>query len=224
MRTVGGIRIPPAVLSFEALCIFELICPIFAIRNLAEMKMNFIEIVVAFMVIFALIDILGSIPLILEIKNKNGEFHSARVTFVAFLIMMAFLLAGEPLPGIFKVDISSFAIAGSFILLFLALEMILGIEFFKQDAPGGGLIVPIAFPLVAGAGFITSLLSLKAEYATINISIALVTNMIIVYIVLRSTRPVEKILGQTGLHILKKVFRYLPPGHSHQVVYHQYRY
>ena len=165
-----------------------------------------IEIVAAFMVLFAVIDIFGSIPLILEIKNKSGEIHAARATLVAFLIMLAFLLVGEPLLGIFGVDISSFAIAGSFILLFLALEMILGIEFFKQDAPGGGSIVPVAFPLVAGAGSITSLLSLKAEYATINISMALVANMIIVYFVLRSTGLVEKIMGQTGLHILKKVF------------------
>jgi len=170
------------------------------------MNIDFIEIVAAFMVLFAVIDIFGSIPLILEIKNKSGEIHPARATLVAFFIMVAFLLAGEPLLGIFGVDISSFAIAGSFILLFLALEMILGIEFFRQDAAGGGSIVPIAFPLIAGAGSITSLLSLKAEYATINISIALVVNMFIVYIVLRSTRFVEKILGQTGLLILKKVF------------------
>jgi len=170
------------------------------------MNINFLEIVAAFMVLFAVIDIFGSIPLILEIKNKTGEIFAGKATIVAFFIMLAFLLIGEPLLGIFGVDISSFAIAGSFILLFLALEMILGIEFFKQDSPGGGSIVPIAFPLIAGAGSITSLLSLKAEYATINISIALVANMIIVYFVLKTTRLVEKILGQTGLHLLKKVF------------------
>ena len=170
------------------------------------MNIHFLEIIAAFMVLFAVIDIFGSIPVILEIKSKSGEIYAGKATIVAFLIMLAFLLIGEPLLGIFGVDISSFAIAGSFILLFLALEMILGIEFFKQDSPGGGSIVPIAFPLIAGAGSITSLLSLKAEYATINISIALVANMIIVYIVLRSTRLVERILGQTGLHLLKKVF------------------
>jgi len=124
----------------------------------------------------------------------------------AFGIMYAFLFIGEPLLNIFGVDISSFAIAGSFILLFLALEMVLGIQFFKNDSPGGGSIVPLAFPIIAGAGSITSILSLRAEYATVNIAIALLLNMILVYIVLRATRVFERILGKTGLHILKKVF------------------
>ena len=129
-----------------------------------------------------------------------------KVALVAFLIMVAFLLIGEPLLGVFGVDISSFAIAGSFILLFLALEMILGIQLFKNDGPESGAIVPIAFPIIAGAGSITTLLSLKAEYALINIAIALVANIILVYIVLKSTRLFEKLLGPTGLHILRKIF------------------
>ena len=174
--------------------------------NYVVMNFNLLESVAAFMVLFAVIDIFGSIPLILDIKSKSGAVEAGKATIVAFLIMVAFLLIGEPLLSIFGVDISSFAIAGSFILLFLALEMILGIEFFKHDSPSGGTIVPIAFPLIAGAGSITSLLSLKAEYATINISIALVANMIIVYLVLKATRFFEKALGPTGIHIIKKVF------------------
>lgn len=164
------------------------------------------EIFASFMVLFAVIDITGSIPILIDIKSKTGEIESAKATLVSFGIMLSFLLIGKPLLHFFGVDISSFAIAGSFILLFLALEMVLGIQFFKHDTEGGGSIVPVAFPLIAGAGSITSLLSLKAEYATINIAIALFLNMIIVYFVLRSTRWFEKILGKTGLYILQKAF------------------
>lgn len=170
------------------------------------MDFNFIEIFAAFMVLFAVIDIPGSIPVILDIKEKTGKIEPMKATLVAFAIMYAFLFIGKPLLNVFGVDISSFAIAGSFILLFLALEMVTGIQFFKNDSPGGGSIVPVAFPIIAGAGSITSILSLKAEYATINIALALLLNMILVYIVLRATRIFEKILGEAGLHILKKVF------------------
>jgi multiple antibiotic resistance protein len=117
-----------------------------------------------------------------------------------------FFFAGEPLLGLFGVDISSFAIAGSIVILLLGLEMVLGIELFKMDSPGGGTIVPIAFPLIAGAGSITTLLSLKAEYEPVNILIALVLNMLVVFLVLRLTSFFEKMLGPAGVHILKKVF------------------
>jgi len=170
------------------------------------MGINFIEIIAAFMVLFAVIDILGSIPIIVDIKAKTGKVEPAKVSFVAFVIMLAFLLVGEPLLGIFGVDISSFAIAGSFILLFLALEMILGIKLFRNDDEGSGSIVPIAFPLVAGAGSITTLLSLRAEYEMVNIAIALIANIVVVYIVLKVTSFFERILGHTGLHLLRKVF------------------
>jgi multiple antibiotic resistance protein len=125
---------------------------------------------------------------------------------VAFIIFLMFFFVGEPLLALFGVDISSFAIAGSIVILLLGLEMVLGIELFKHDSPGGGTVVPIAFPLIAGAGSITTLLSLKAEYAPVNILIALVLNMIIVFIVLRMTSAVEKILGPSGVHILRKFF------------------
>ena len=121
-------------------------------------------------------------------------------------IFIAFLFIGTPLLGVFGIDVSSFAIAGSFIIFLIAMEMILGIEIFRQDAHGSGAIFPIAFPLIAGAGSLTTVLSLKAEYQTINIFIALLLNMIAVYLVLRLTTFFEKILGQGGLQILKKVF------------------
>lgn len=172
------------------------------------MQINFLEIFAAFMVLFAIIDIFGSIPIILGIKSKIGNIYPLKTTLVAYGIMLLFLFIGEPLLGIFGVDISSFAIAGSFILLLLGMEMVMGIELFKMDASPGssGAIVPIAFPLVAGAGSITSLLSLRAEYQTINILIALTLNLVLVFFVLRLTGWFEKILGPSGIHILKKFF------------------
>ncbi len=170
------------------------------------MNISLKEILATFMVLFAVIDITGSIPIIIDIKSKVGKIEAEKATLVSFLIMFAFLIIGEPLLGFFGVDISSFAIAGSFILLFLALEMVLGIQFFKHDTPGGGSIVPIAFPLIAGAGSITTLLSLRASYATINILGGLLLNMVIVYLVLKATKWFEKILGPTGLYILQKFF------------------
>ena len=170
------------------------------------MDFNFIEIIAVFMVLFAVIDIFGSIPVIIDIKSKTGDIKSAKAALVAFFIMLLFLLGGESLLGIFGVDISSFAIAGSFILLFLALEMVLGQQFFKHDTEAGGSIVPIAFPMIAGAGSITTLLSLRAEYAMINIVVALTLNMILVYVVLKATKFFEKILRKAGLHIMQKIF------------------
>jgi len=171
------------------------------------MHFNLMEILAAFMVLFAIIDILGSIPIILDIKAKTGILLPGKTTLVAFGIMLLFLFIGEPLLGLFGVDISSFAIAGSIILLLMGLEMVLGVQIFKHESGGsGGTIVPIAFPLIAGAGSITTLLSLRAEYQTINIFVALLLNMIIVYLVLRLTTFFERILGPNGLHILRKFF------------------
>ncbi len=170
------------------------------------MHFDIIEILAAFMVLFAIIDIPGSIPIIIDIKSKSGNVHPWSVTVVSFLILLAFLFVGSPLLGVFGIDVSSFAIAGSFIIFLIAMEMILGVELFKTESHGGGSVFPIAFPLIAGAGSITTILSLKAEYYTINIFIALVLNMIVIYLVLRLTSFFEKILGHGGLQILKKVF------------------
>jgi multiple antibiotic resistance protein len=167
---------------------------------------SFIEIFAAFMVLFAIIDIPGSIPIIIDIKSKGGDVNAVKVTLVSSLIFMAFLFIGSPLLGVFGVDVSSFAIAGSFIIFLIAMEMILGVELFNHGSYGAGSIFPIAFPLIAGAGSITTILSLKAEYQTVNIFIALLLNMIIVYLVLRLTSWFERILGLGGVQILRKVF------------------
>jgi multiple antibiotic resistance protein len=170
------------------------------------MHLNLREILAAFMVLFAIIDIPGSIPIIIDLKAKSGDVQPVKVTLVSFLILLSFLFVGSPLLGIFGIDVSSFAIAGSFIIFLIAMEMVLGIELFKQDSHGSGAVFPIAFPLIAGAGSITTILSLKAEYSTINIFIALVLNMVVIFLVLRLTSKFERILGKGGLQILKKVF------------------
>jgi len=170
------------------------------------MHLNIMEILAAFMVLFAIIDILGSIPIILDIKQKAGKISPFKITVVALAIMLGFLYIGEPLLNIFGVDISSFAIAGSVVIFLLGIEMVLGIPLFKHEVGGSAYIVPIAFPLIAGAGSITTLLSLKAEYDTLNILIALILNMAFVYFVLRLTNWFEKILGIGGLLILRKFF------------------
>lgn len=170
------------------------------------MHLSFKEILAAFMVLFAIIDIPGSIPIIIDIKSKGVRIKSAKVTIASLMIFLAFLFIGTPLLGVFGVDVSSFAIAGSFIIFLIAMEMVLGIEIFHQDAQGSGAIFPIAFPLIAGAGSITTVLSLKAEYQTVNIFVALLMNSVIVYFVLRLTTFFERLLGSGGLQILKKVF------------------
>ena len=180
------------------------------------MNINFVEILASFMVLFAIIDILGSIPIILDLKKKTGNIDSQKVTLVAFLIMIGFLYIGQPLLGLFGVDISSFAVAGSFVLFLIGIEMVLGIELFKhEDGGSSSAIVPLSFPLIAGAGSITTLLSLRAEYHTINILIALILNMVFVYLVLRLTNFFERILGPGGLHIPEKIFRDHFAGYSH---------
>lgn len=170
------------------------------------MEISFINILSAFMVLFAVIDITGSIPIILDLKEKGGTIQSGKATIIAFAIMLLFLFLGEKVLGVFGVDISSFAIAGAIILFFMAMEMILGISLFKDTASENSSIVPLAFPLIAGAGSMTTLLSLRAEYPLTDITIALILNMIIVYAVLRLTHVFEHILGPSGIMILRKMF------------------
>ncbi|MBN1417071.1 MAG: MarC family protein [Bacteroidales bacterium] len=170
------------------------------------MEFRFVDILTVFMVLFAVIDITGSIPIIIDIKRKTGHIDAERATLVSFALMLIFLFAGEPFLNLFGVDISSFAIAGSFVLLLIGLEMVLGIEFFKYESHKQSSIVPLAFPLIAGAGTLTTILSLKAVYSVWTILIALVLNMIVVYIVLKATRFAEKLLGTTGILVLKKIF------------------
>lgn len=165
------------------------------------------EILKASMVLFAVIDILGSIPIILKLKQSSGDIHEMRASIVSLAIMIGFLILGEKILALFGVDIGSFAVAGSIILFAMALEMILGVQLFR-DNPSGKVasIVPLAFPIIAGAGTMTSIITLRAEFAMINIIIAILVNIIIVYLVLRSTKAIEKLLGEGGIAILKKVF------------------
>lgn len=170
------------------------------------MNLNFLEIISASMVLFAVIDIIGAIPIIVDLKKKGGEIEALKASLVALTVLIAFTFVGEKLLGLFGVDISSFAIAGSFILFIMGVEMALGIEIIKYDGPTGVSIVPIAFPLVAGAGSFTTVLALRAEYALENIIVAIILNLAFVYLVLRSTNLVERVLGESGIHILRKVF------------------
>ncbi|MGG7037083.1 MAG: MarC family protein [Flavobacterium sp.] len=170
------------------------------------MNIDFREIITAAMVLFAVIDIVGSIPLIIDLKAKFGHIQSEKASLVSAGIMIAFLFVGEEILKLIGIDVNSFAVAGSFVLFFLALEMILGIQLYRDEKVTSASIVPIAFPLIAGAGTMTALLSLRAEFESINIIIAILLNIILVYLVLKSSATIEKIIGENGLGVLRKVF------------------
>ena len=172
------------------------------------MGFSLTEIMSATMVLFAVIDVLGSIPIILDIKKRAGEVHPEKATFVAMIIMFAFLFVGERIITFIGVDVNSFAVAGSFVLFALAMEMILGVRLFKDDGtpPKVASIVPLAFPIIAGAGTMTSILSLRAEYGVVNIAIAILLNIILVYVTLRLTSRLERFFGEGGIAVLRKVF------------------
>jgi multiple antibiotic resistance protein len=167
---------------------------------------SFNQILSVSMILFAIIDILGSIPVVISLRNKAGHIQSEKASIVALIIMILFLFAGEAMLNVIGLDISSFAIAGSIVIFIIAMEMILGFDFFKEEVPESVSIVPLAFPLIAGSGTLTTLLSLKSEYATQNIIVGIIVNMIFVYIVLKNTARLEKLFGKTGLHILRKAF------------------
>lgn len=162
------------------------------------------------MILFAVIDIVGNIPILIKIKGDVGFIEARKATLVAGTIMIVFLFLGTSILKLVGINVESFAVAGSLVLFALAVEMIFGIEVFKADDGATGnksaSIVPIAFPLIAGAGSMTTIVSLRAEFQSINIVIAIIINMIIVYVVLRSTTFIERLLGKTGIAILQKVF------------------
>ncbi len=170
------------------------------------MELDLKEIATVGMVLFAVIDIVGTVPIMVDLKAKHGHIESEKASLVAGLIMIVFLFMGEELLKLIGIDVHSFAVAGSFVLFFLALEMILGIRIYRDEETSSASIVPIAFPLIAGAGTMTTLLSLKAQYQTVNILIAIVLNIIIVYIVLKSSAKIEKMLGKNGLGVIRKAF------------------
>lgn len=170
------------------------------------MNFDLKEFISSSMILFAIIDIVGNIPLIVLLREKYKVIESEKASFVSLIIMVVFLFVGEVLLNLLGVDINSFAVAGSIIILFLAAEMILGVKLYKDSNPKTASIVPIAFPLIAGPGTLTTLISIKSEYNDINIILAIVLNMILVYIVLKSSEKIQKILGSQGINILRKVF------------------
>ena len=168
---------------------------------------NWGELFKATTVLFAVIDIVGSVPIIIKLKESAGSIHEARTSIASFGIMIGFLILGESILKLFGVTVESFAVAGALILFAMAIEMILGVKLFRDEVSGKtASIVPLAFPIIAGAGTMTTLVSLKAEFQEINILLAIIINVIIIYVVLRLTSRIERLLGEGGITILKKVF------------------
>ena len=173
------------------------------------MNFDYKEILTAFMVLFAVIDIIGNIPIIIDLRKKAGHIQSEKASIIAGFIMIVFLFVGQSLLTLIGIDVNSFAVAGAFILFFIALEMILGITLYKDDGGSAAItatVFPLAFPLIAGPGSLTTLLSLRAEFAIENIIVAVVLNIIFLYIVLKTSSKIERLIGATGIQIIRKVF------------------
>ncbi len=169
--------------------------------------MNFSDVLTVTLTLFAVIDILGSIPIIVGLKSKMGYIQSEKATLVAGVIMILFLFVGERILSLIGIDLASFALAGAFVIFLLALEMILNIELFKSDeGDTSGSIVPIAFPLIAGSGTLTTLISLRSTYSINDIVVGVVVNLLFVYLVLKSTGKLERLLGRGGINVLRRVF------------------
>jgi len=166
----------------------------------------FKEILSVTLILFAIIDMLGNIPVIIEMRQRVGHIQSEKASIIVLVLMIGFLFGGEGLLSIIGLDIASFAIAGSLVIFIIALEMVLGVNFFKEEMPETVSIVPIAFPLIVGAGTMTTLLSLRTQYQIQNILVGILVNTIVVYIVLKNVKWLEKLLGKTGLNILRKAF------------------
>jgi multiple antibiotic resistance protein len=172
------------------------------------MQLNFKEIFTAFMVLFAVIDIVGNIPIIIDLRKKVGHLQSGKASIISGVIMIFFLFLGQSLLSLIGIDVNSFAVAGAFIIFFIALEMILGITLYKDEdhTPITASVFPLAFPLIAGPGSLTTLLSLRAEFRIENIIVAVLFNVLIIYIVLKTSAKIEKFIGQNGINIIRKVF------------------
>ena len=172
------------------------------------MDLNFKEIFAAFMILFAVIDIVGNIPIIIDLRKKVGHIQSEKASLIAGVIMIFFLFIGENILSLIGIDVNSFAVAGSFVLFFIALEMILGITLYKDEdnTTMTASVFPLAFPLIAGPGSLTTLLSIKSEFSTPNIIIAIIVNVIVIYLVLKTSGKIEKIIGKNGIQIIRKVF------------------
>ncbi|CAA0146198.1 MarC family protein [Tenacibaculum maritimum] len=172
------------------------------------MNFSLKEIFTAFMVLFAVIDIIGNIPIIIDLRKKVGHIQSEKASVIAGFIMILFLFVGQRLLSIIGIDVHSFAVAGAFILFFIALEMILGITLYKEDEDNAlsATVFPLAFPLIAGPGSLTTLLSLRAEFRIENIIISVLLNVLVIYIVLKTSAKIEKVIGQNGIKIIRKIF------------------
>ena len=173
------------------------------------MNFNIKEIFTAFMVLFAVIDIVGNIPIIIDLRKKVGHIQSEKASIIAGVIMIVFLFLGQSLLELIGIDVYSFAVAGSFILFFIALEMILGITLYKDDDDSESItatVFPLAFPLIAGPGSLTTLLSLRAEFFIENIIIAVLCNVVVIYVVLKTSPKIERIIGANGIKIIRKIF------------------
>ena len=164
------------------------------------------EILTASLILFAVIDIIGNIPLVISLRQKIGHIQSEKASIIAAVIMIGFLFLGEEILKLIGIDINSFAVAGSLVIFFLALEMILGITLYRDEAPETASIVPLAFPMIAGAGTMTSLLSLRAEFNVANIIVAILINILFVYIILKSSKLIGGLLGKSGISVIRKVF------------------
>jgi len=172
------------------------------------MELNFKEIFTVFMVLFAVIDIVGNIPIIIDLRKKVGHIQSEKAAIIAGVILIVFLFVGKNILSLIGIGVNSFAVAGAFILFFIALEMILGITLYKEEENNAmtASIFPLAFPLIAGPGSLTTLLSLRAEYSLENIIVAVIMNVIVIYIVLKTSAKIERVIGQNGISIIRKVF------------------
>ena len=171
-----------------------------------DLHLSIKEIFTAFMVLFAVIDITGSTPIIINLNATGKQVQAGKAALISYAVMITFLFAGDALLQLFNVDISSFAIAGALVLLVLV-EMIFSVEIFRNDGPAGSVtIVPVVFPLIAGAGTLTTTLSLRAECHLSNLILAISLNMLLVYLVLRNAYLVERILGKSGVYVLRKFF------------------
>ena len=159
------------------------------------------------LILFSVIDILGSIPIVIDLRKKQGKIHSGRATLISGVLMVVFLFLGQSILKLFGLDIGSFAVAGAIVMFIIAMEMILGVTLFRSDGESkAGSIVPLAFPLIAGAGTLTTILSIRAVYTTPNILVGIVINLAFVYLVLKSTSWLERKLGDSGFSILRRVF------------------
>jgi multiple antibiotic resistance protein len=160
------------------------------------------------MVLFAVIDIVGNIPIIIDLRKKVGHIQSGKASIIAGVIMIIFLFVGKSLLNLIGIDVNSFAVAGAFVIFFIALEMVLGITLYKDEEHNAmtASVFPLAFPLMAGPGTLTTLLSLRAEFAIENIIVAVISNVIVIYIVLKTSAKIERIIGTNGIMIVRKVF------------------